>query len=101
MDAAQIAALLSALGAGTVLAEAIRGLRAWLTGRAGRERGRNADLVQQRDDAYRRAQEAEERADEAARETDREARARRIAQEYASTLRRLLAEAGITPPPWP
>lgn len=105
MDTAQIwATVLTAVGAGAILRELAAGLVKWLTGSAGRERGRNADLVTQRDDAYARLQAAEVRADEADARADAEARKRRLVAEYASALRRDCVEHGMTPEglrPWP
>lgn len=71
-----VAALITALGGGTVLVSLGRTLWKWWTGRAARERERNLSL-------------------------DEEMSLRRRALEYASQLRRQLNEAGIEPLPWP
>lgn len=97
-------AVLTALSAGAVLQELVRGLVKWIGGAAGRERGRNADLVTQRDDAYARAAAAEKAADEADARADAEARKRRLLEEYASSLRRDCMDHGVRPDelrPWP
>jgi len=98
MDSAQLwAALIGTTGLGAVLLAAVNGLIKWLSGAAGREKGRNADLVRQRDDAYARMHTANTLA-------DTEARRRRIAQEYASALRGDLLELGVEQSdlrPWP
>lgn len=105
MDSAQLwAALIGTTGLGAVLLAAVNGLIKWLSGAAGRERGRNADLVTQRDNAWARLQAAELRADEADARADEEARKRRLVQEYASALRGDCIEHGVKPEalrPWP
>lgn len=71
-----VAAVIAALGGGTLLGSFIRTIWKWWTGRAGRERARNLSI-------------------------DQEMAMRRRALEYASQLRRQLTEAGIEPVPWP
>lgn len=91
------AAILAAIGAGAVVRDLVAGFIKWLSGAAGRERGRNADLVAQRDDAYTRLRAAETERDDAY-------RARRLYAEHASALRGMLLERGVPPaelPPWP
>ena len=96
-------AVMTALSAGAVLQELVRGIVKWINGAAGRERGRNANLVKQRDDAYARAAAAEKAADEADARADAEAR-KRLLEEYASSLRRDCMDHGVRPDelrPWP
>lgn len=95
MDGTQlIVALLGSGGVGAVILAGTNGVVKWLNGSYGRQRGKSADLVKQRDDAYARAQAAEMRADLADERADGEARRRRQMAEYASELRRLLIENG-------
>jgi hypothetical protein len=82
-----LATFLVAGGGGTLLASAARAIWKQATGRAGRERIRNTDLLT-------RAETAEQRAEQ-------EAINRRKMQEYASQLRRRLIEKGIEPDEWP
>lgn len=79
--------LLTALGIPALLASLGRSLWKWWTGRAGRERAKNNDLVAR----LHRSQESEER----------QAIQTRKALEYASRLRRQLIENGFEPVPWP
>ncbi|QUC01232.1 hypothetical protein [Cellulosimicrobium cellulans] len=94
------AALIVAVGGGALVPTIAKGLTAWLSGAAARERGRNAGLVRQRDDAYARLRTTETERDDAYR------KARRYA-EHASELRGWLLELGITREqiddraPWP
>ena len=76
METGTIAALLGALGAGGIITKLIEGIWGWRSGRMGREQ----DAWGQR---------------------DREAKARRILEEYAHKLRRLLQRHDIEPPDWP
>jgi len=90
MSAAEITALVIALGSAPLLMEAIKGFKAWKSGRAREERANNRN-------ALGRLVKAEERA-------DNEASYRRKMQEYASSLRRILVELGYPEdklPPWP
>lgn len=83
---AVIVAVAGALG----LREMIPGAARWLSGGADREKARVQQIIAERDAESARA--------------DREARARRKLEEYASTLRRDLIDAGIEPDqitPWP
>lgn len=82
-----IAIILAALGIPALIASLGRSIWKWWTGRAGRERGRNNDLVS--------------RLHRAERHSDMEAVERRLAMEYASRLRRQLIENGIEPTEWP
>lgn len=82
-----VAILVTALGVPALLASLGRSVWKWWTGRAGRERARNNDIVA-------RLREAEMRADS-------EALEKRWALEYASALRRQLIEKGVRPEPWP
>lgn len=90
MSGAEIAALLAALGVGTILPKLTEGLIGWLSGRQDAEYARIRQLVEDREHAERSA--------------DREAFIRRRVEEHASRLRCLLISCG-TPeeeiPPWP
>lgn len=103
------------LGAGTggaVLLKLVEGAIDLLRGRSAKTAAEHADAIVQRDHAWaeltRRQEEArqdEARHDEDARVMRAEvghahARARLFA-EYASRLRRILIEEGLTPPEWP
>lgn len=105
MDSAQVVTLIAgALGGTGVLAILAKGLVQQWNGNYRRERGRNADIVQQRDDAYARAIEADREARFQQRMAEYEGRERRRVLEYASELRRDLVEIGIPSanlPPWP
>lgn len=105
MDTAQVwTAILGGLGAAGVLGTLAKGFVKQWNGSYSRERGRNADIVRQRDDAYARTLALEQQADHADARADFEARERRRAQEYASELRRDLVERGVPPTdlrPWP
>lgn len=95
MDTAQLlVTIIGAGGGGAVLLALINGLIKWISGASARERNRNTDLISQRSKAI------EER-DTAERERDDADLRRRIAYEYASTLRRQLIENGLTPGEWP
>lgn len=97
MTPEQLAALLAAIGAGTLLTETVRALWKWIGGKANRER----DVVAAE---RKRADEAEEKERAAFRDLDVEARRRRKSQEYAAKLRRIAIEHGIPPsdlPAWP
>lgn len=87
VTARSLAILITAIGGPTLLISLGRSIFKWYTGRSGRERQRNRDLI---DDI----RSAEDRADD-------EAISKRKALEYASELRRQLNEAGVTPLPWP
>ncbi len=82
-----IAIILTALGIPALLVSLGRSLWKWWTGRAGRERIKNNDLLA-------RVRKAEE-------QRDAEADDARSALEYAARLRRQLIEAGIEPVNWP
>ena len=91
-----VTAIVSILGALGVR-EIIPGIGRWLTGGADREKSRIQQLVRERQDAERERDEAKD-------DVEQEAKRRRLAQEHASSLRRLLIEAGVDPatiPPWP
>ena len=92
-----ITVLIGTGGIGALMKVGADGLRAWRTGHAQAERNRNRTLMD-------RVVAAERRADDAECDADAEAAYRRIIQEYASQLRRLLMECG-TPaeriPEWP
>lgn len=98
MTTAQLITLLIGTGGiGALMKVAADGLRAWRTGRAAAEQHRNRTLLE-------RVADAERRADDAEGEADAESAYRRILQEYASTLRRLLIDCGFPEgriPPWP
>jgi len=81
------ALIIGALGGGSVLIGVLNNFFKWFTGRAGRERIRNTDLL-------KRADAADERADS-------EAAKRRMIQEYASRLRRHMYDEKLTPEEWP
>lgn len=81
------AIILAALGIPALLASLGRSIWKWWTGRAGRERLKNNDLVS--------------RLHAAEGITDQEATERRQALEYAARLRRQLIEAGVEPISWP
>lgn len=92
-----VALIVAAIGAGGLgvffrdLVDVFLKLR---DGLSAREKNRKIDIVQQRDQALQREQIAWK-------ERDAEATKRRQMQEHASLLRRLLIEAGITPPDYP
>lgn len=94
------AALIVAVGGGALVPTIAKGLTAWLSGAAARERGRNAGLVRQRDDAYARLRKTEDERDDAYRKA-------RLHAENASALRGWLLELGVTREeleeraPWP
>lgn len=91
MDAAQVLVSIMVYGGGgAALATLVTGLVRWLSGSASRERIRNADIERQRLVAIEERASAEKQRDEADRK-------RRIAYEYASTLRSQLLEHGIQP----
>lgn len=95
MDTAQVlVTVLGAGGGGAALLALINGLMKWLSGSARREREKNTDLVTQR-------MEAIEERDRAFKERDEADVRRRVAYEYASSLRRQLIESGVTPHNWP
>lgn len=95
MDTAQlITTILTAGGGGAALLALINGLIKWLSGAARRERERNTDLIAQRIKAVEEKEIAQKDRDEADKR-------RREAYEYASTLRSMMYENGITPPAWP
>lgn len=95
METSQVlVTVLGAGGGGAALLALINGLIKWLSGSSARERSKNTDLVSQRRNAI------EER-EEAFRDRDVSDTNRRITEEYASSLRRMLLENGITPDPWP
>lgn len=84
MPVSDIALILGTLGVRELLAFVVN----WISGRAMREKGRVREVIDERDKAED--------------ERDREAAYRRIIQEHASELRRLLIEAGAADiPPWP
>jgi hypothetical protein len=82
-----LAIIITALGGPVLLISVGRSIFKWWTGRSGRERQRNRDII---DDLRT----TEDRADD-------EAMLKRKAMEYASVLRRQLTEAGIEPTSWP
>lgn len=95
METSQVlVTVLGAGGGGAALLALINGLIKWLSGSSARERQKNTDLVSQRRNAI------EER-DEAMKDRDVSDVNRRLTEEYASTLRRMLLENGIQPDPWP
>lgn len=98
MDSAQIwATVIGSGGGGAVLLAAIKGIIKRMDGSAIREKARNADLKSQRDDMYQRLLDAQHAA-------DTESKRRRLADEHAGQLRRLLLESGTALkdlPPWP
>lgn len=95
MDTATLlVTVLGAGGGGAVVLALINGVIKWLTGSSAREREKNTDIIAQRRTAI------EER-DQAEKDRDGADTKRRHADEYASTLRRQLLEAGITPGEWP
>lgn len=94
MDTSQfLVTVIGAGGGGAALLALINGIIKWLTGAAAREKIRNTDLLSQRRHAV------EER-ESAIKKADAEAARRRQAEEYASSLRRLLIENDIIPPKW-
>lgn len=72
--------IITAIGGPALLISAGRSLWKWWTGRAGRERSKNKQLVDDR---------------------EHEAAQRRKTEEYASRLRRQMFEAGVEPEEWP
>lgn len=87
MDTAQI--VITVLGAGTggaILTSLVNGLMKWMSGSAGRERIRNADMQVQRNEAWADAERERARADRADRNQ------RRVLT-YAARLERMLTTA--------
>ncbi|GAA0188022.1 hypothetical protein [Glutamicibacter creatinolyticus] len=105
MDATQAAITL--LGGGTlgaILTSLVNAGIKFFTGKAGREKARNADMRTQRNEAWADAERERARADAAQERADREARKRRKISEYASALRSDLIGQGVPPEqvrPWP
>ncbi len=89
-----IVGLIGSGGLGAFFREIVAGLSKIAGGMSARESKRKVDIVQQRDEAL-------ERAEDAWAERDKEASKRRRAQEYAARLRRLLIQNGIEPPDEP
>ena len=82
MDSTQIlVAVLGLVGSSGFLVAVVNGAVKVHNGTAGRERVRNADLKEQRNEAWHDAEKERNRA-------DREAHNRRVTEEYASQLRR-------------
>lgn len=94
MDAQQIVTLMTAGGGGAALLALITGLTKWLSGASARELEKNTNLVAQRRAAIKERDEADAERDEADRK-------RRISNEYASKLRRIMIENGLEVPEWP
>lgn len=94
MDAQQIVTLMTAGGGGAALLALITGLTKWLSGASARELEKNTNLVAQRRAAIKERDEADAERDEADRK-------RRISNEYASKLRRIMIENGLEVPDWP
>lgn len=95
MDRAQmLVTVIGAGGGGAVLLALVNGFIKWLSGASGRERARNTDLLSQKTHAVEERIKAEQERDEA---DD----LRRIAIEYAHSLRWLMKERGHEPPPLP
>lgn len=90
MDAQDWAALITALGLGTVIPTGIKAVWKWITGRLGRER----DAVEYE---RKRAAEAVTRADELDLKLDEETKLRRLWQDVAARYRYRLIVAGINP----
>lgn len=82
-----LAILITALGGPALLISVGRSIFKWWTGRSGRERQHNRDIVSD-------LRATEDRA-------DYEAMLKRKSMEYASLLRRQMTEAGIEPASWP
>jgi hypothetical protein len=100
-----VAAVLGSAAVTSVLGVLANGLVKYFNGTAGRERSRNTGLKEQREDALRREARAKADADRSDTRADLEAHNRRLTEEYASTLRRILIERFGVPedalPPWP
>lgn len=94
MDAQQIVTLMASGGGGAALVALITGLVKWISGSSARERVRATDIITQRRNAINERIKADEHRNEADQK-------RRISDEYSSSLRRQLFEAGIEPLPWP
>lgn len=98
MTAVEWAALITALGIGTVLRDVTGALWKWLSGRVGRQ----TDAVARE---RARAEEAVGEMDKLDKKLDRETMLRRVAMEYAANLRRDQIERCGAPPdeirPWP
>lgn len=96
MDSTQaLVTVIGAGGVGAALLALVNGAIKWVTGTAGREKARNADMKTQRNEAWADAERERARA-------DREALNRRLTEEYASQLRRDCTEHGVTTlRPWP
>lgn len=90
-----VAPLFGTGGFGVMLAKAIAD---WWSGRAQDEKDRNKSALAEIQ-AYNDRMAVEAVANDA--RADDEAKQRRITQEYASKLRRILSEHGVEPPPWP
>jgi hypothetical protein len=85
-----ITAILGVGGLAAIAPKVIDGFSAWLSGRAGIEKGRNQSLLARVASSERRA--------------ENEADFRRKLEEYAGALRLLLVNAGVSSdklPPWP
>jgi len=89
-----ITALLGTGGGSVLIIQLVKGIRGWVSGRAGRDRERDATVENQRINAIAERDRAWE--DLAAAIVDT-----RKAHEYSSQLRRQLFEAGIPPIDWP
>lgn len=91
---ALIVAVIGAGGLGVFFRDLVDVFLKLRDGLSAREKNRKIDIVQQRDQALQREQIAW-------RERDVEAAKRRRMEEHASALRRMLIEAGLTPPDYP
>ena len=80
-------ALLTAVGAGSALTALVNGMVGWLSGRAGREKEHNQDLVAQRDRAWQLVEQERKRADAAEAEAQHANSTKRQALELASAHR--------------
>lgn len=96
-----ITAAAAIFGSGSALAILARGLIAWVSGAAGREREKNRDLLSQRNDAWERVEYERRRADDAEAECKAANVVKRRALELASAYRGRLLEHNIDPGPWP
>ena len=89
MDPTLIAAILGAGGLTVLVPQLITGIRGMIDGHHAQEKAENVDALAQRDKAIR--------------ERDRADRCRRVFEDYASRVRRIVIEHGLGHllPPWP
>lgn len=97
MDAAQITTIIVALcGSGGGLVVLGKAILDWKSGKTERVRAANADMKQQRDDAYQLADDERDRATAEQRRADFEAHSRNRWADHAAVLRRMLLDRGVS-----